>query len=377
MSIWNKVLVGLILLTSVAFFCLGARALKTHQYWRTQVAQHEEELATALDEQAGLVDEIRQLSVDLHEQLVDRGRVWYGCRPQPGPDAAQTGEVVVKVEFPDPHQIAPQTVLSVFDELPVENGGRYLGQFVVVGLADNIDVQLKPSTKMTDAERTRLDQSAKRDGATWSLYEVMPTDNHDALAGLDQEQLKALLPKASVEEYVTDGKLTTLEDVKQRGLRGKVFKVDQTGQIVKKDGLEQEVQAENEKGKYVRQLRDYGVLFRVYELQRTEAIDREKSLTRNVDYITRAHDEAKLQLQYRQKERDQLVIDRDKYFGERDLASAHLKAVQGKLAAIRTAVLETIKTNQAMAGEIARIQREATRIIDEQTRRMARASAGN
>ena len=45
MSIWNKVLIGLILLASIGFFILGARALKTHQYWREQALQLEQELA--------------------------------------------------------------------------------------------------------------------------------------------------------------------------------------------------------------------------------------------------------------------------------------------------------------------------------------------
>jgi len=385
MSIWNKVLTGLILLASVGFFILGARALKTHEYWRKQAKQLEQELATEIETHADLSEQVRQVGLALHEQLVDRGRTWRECRVQPNPQMGQTGEAVVTIEYPVPHQIAPKSVLWIFDDLPVENGGRYLGQFEVVGVGgqDNMVVNLKPSTKMTQPELARLVQSASRASPTWTLYEIMPIDNHASLAGLDLEALKAVLPAESAEEYLTEGQLTTLEAVKQRGLRGKVFKVDANGEIVKRTdlkeiqlkGLEVEVEAENEQGKYVRQLRDYEELFRKSALERTEGIDRERSLTRNNDYVAQTYQDATLQHQYRQKERDQLVADRAKFFGQRDTVAAHLEAVKGKLAAIRAAVADTIKSNRAMAGEIARIQQEATRLIDEQTRRMAQAGA--
>jgi len=436
MSIWNKVFIGLIFLASIGFFILGARALKTHQYWREQALQLEQELAQerdvelvlkegfdspeviareqeldkiggdaaeglkrAKEEMEGMREEakmgLRRVNVALHEELVDRGRVWRDCRPQPAPETARTGQLKVLVEFPSPHQIADKTVLWAFDQLPVDQGGRYLGQFTVDGV-DNTGVVLKPTTRVDAAVLAKLNQSAARNGAAWSLYEVMPRDNHRSLAGLSDDELKAELPEETVDEYVSDGQSTTLEDVKQRGLAGKVFQVDESGQIVKTNGLETEVRAENVEGKYVRQLRDYEGLFRQYHLRLTEGVDRRSTLVRNVLYIdpdrlppgidpaglqppsVAALPDAKLQLQYRQEERDRLAeVERPKCFGQRDAVAAHLKAVQGKLAAIQAALAETIKTVQGMAGEIARIQREATRIIDERTQAMARAPVGN
>ncbi len=380
MNIWNKVLIGLIFFASIAFFILGARALKTHQYWRQQVAQLEETLATEAETYAQLTEQVRQLRIELYEQLVDRGRVWYGCRPQPSPDTQKTGGVVVVVEFPDPHQITPNSVLWVFDELPIENGGRYLGQFTVAGVGGqgNMEVGLQPSVRMSQKDLARLAQSAGRNGATWALYEIMPIDNHESLAELSEDELKAVLPQQTVEEYISDGQLMTLEEVKQRGLAGKVYRIDANEQIVKSDGVPQEVEAENEKGKYVRQLRDYEQSFRQFGLERTALEDKIATTERNVRYITGAHADATLQLRYRQDEHDRLKdTELPKAIRERDLVAAHLKAVEGTLAALQAAIQETIDKNQALAGEIARIQREATRIIDERTRTMAQAGAGN
>ena len=44
MSIWNKVLVGLICVASLALFYLAARTLRTHQYWCDLARQHEDKI---------------------------------------------------------------------------------------------------------------------------------------------------------------------------------------------------------------------------------------------------------------------------------------------------------------------------------------------
>lgn len=386
MNIWNKVLIGLILVASIALFILSARALKTHQHWRSQIAALEEELATELENREAADAEVRQFTVALHKETVDRGRVWRGCRPQVQPATATTGEIVVQTDFPDPNRIEAQTILYVFDEFDIRAGGAYLGQFTVAAVAGR-DLQLRPTKRMSQADLARLQPAATRQDALWALYEIMPVDNHEslALADLGEDLLNAVLPPTSVEEYLADGQLMTLGQMKERGLRGKVFKVDESGEVVERteiddiaaNGLQIEVQGEDEQGKYVRQLRDYEELFRHYTLQWTAGIDRLESAARNLAYVTLARDDAVQQRDFRQREHDSLVEERKEQFTERDLAASHLKAVTDKLTAIQAASQEKRKTNQAMSGEIARIQREATQRIDQETRRMARLDVGN
>jgi hypothetical protein len=210
------------------------------------------------------------------------------------------------------------------------------------------------------------------------LYEIMPIDNHHSLAGLPEDLLRAMLPDGTVDEYILDGQLMTLGEMKQRGLAGNVYRIDANEEIVKVDGEPQEVGAEDEKGKYVRQLRDYEEVFRQHGLDRTILLDRIARTARNVRYIREAHADATRQFQYRQKERDRLKdAELPRAIRERDLVAAHQKVVEGALAALQASIEETIEKNLALAGEIARIQREATRIIDERTRAMAQADAGN
>jgi hypothetical protein len=426
MTVLNKVLIGLIFFASIGMFILGTRALKTHQCWQQKAQGLEKELAWERDKQLVLTEGLdspevaareeelnkiggdaaqgiqqgkqaleemreeaklglRKATLALDEQLVDRGPVWRACRPQAGPETATEGKVLVTVEFPAPHQIQPQTVLWVFDEAGVDQGGRYLGQFVVVGGPPAQELQLQPTVRMTPRELAKLNQSAGRNGATWSLYAIMPSDNHQSLAGLTEDQLKAVLPPETVAEYVTDGQMSTLGDMRQRGLEGNVYRVDANGQIARDDGgLEVPVQGEDEKGKYVRQLRDYEEVFRHAHLVWTEMVDRVNTLTRSVAYLDPkkldpnstqigALQLAQQQETYRQKEKDQLAEDLKTNQAQRDEVVAHLNAVKGTLAALQEAIHTTIARVQGMAGEIAKIQQEATRIIDERTRTMAQA----
>ena len=53
MSIWNKILIGLIIVALLPFFYMAARTLKTHQHWR--------EKAQAFEEQIDKQEELQEL----------------------------------------------------------------------------------------------------------------------------------------------------------------------------------------------------------------------------------------------------------------------------------------------------------------------------
>jgi hypothetical protein len=367
MNIWNKVFVGLIFVVSLVFFFLGARALKTHQHWRDRAAQLDTDLTSAGDELETLVESVRQRTVALHRELADRGRVWYGCRPQ----NVQADSVNVAVGAPLPHQIQPGTVLWAFDQLDIRQGGKYLGQFTVTNVTDQ-QVQMKPTLGLTNREAQRLQQAAAPE-VLWLLCETMPADKHDALAGLSEEELRAVLPENTVEEYLMDGQITTLGEVRQRGLQGKVYQVDQSGEIVRQEGIPVEVTAENERGKFVRQLRDYEELFLQHRLWHTDWIDRRETNRRNLAYIQESDKDLRLQVQYRERERSELLAEKEKTDAELARVAELRQDLDSKLQAMRAAIAQLIETNRAQAGELARIQREATRLIDERTRQMAQA----
>jgi len=338
MSIWNKILIGFIFVASLVFFFFAARTLKTHSAWRQSVVGHEAAIAAA-EEQLDEIMEgesapqgkmgIRQLKLELEEVGRFRPRIWPGCAPR-NVDPA-TGAVTVAVDSPSPHQIAVKTVLYVFDDNDIQQGGRYLGQFVVSDVAEK-QVVLQPGYKMTPAEITRL-QRAK---APWGLYQSLPGDSRELFANWDEATKKAMLPAATLTEYLQDG----------------------------------------QSDKPPRKLRDYDVIFKSCLRQRSEMLAETEAAARDLEYLTAAVKDAEEQRKAYENLVAKLKTELASMQDELKLAAAHNKAVEEKLAQIKAGVEDLINQNRGAAAEIARIQLEATRQIDERTRRMVRAGSG-
>jgi hypothetical protein len=372
MSIWNKVLAGLIFVALVGFCYLAMRTLKTQKYWRELAARAEQKIEALKEENRQLIEGtgegeeyqpgITQLRLDLHKLLVDRGRVWYKCEPKVDP---QTGRVTLTVKLPDPHGITKQTILYAFEAADIDQGnlahsGQYLGEFRVTDVAGQ-EVKLEPSMKI--APGSREFQRLVGSKGPWDLYDIMPVDSHDAFAGLSEADLKKLLPEASVNEFVKDGQKARPDDLDRWGVKGTV--VDQKGQEV--EG--------NVEGTYLRPLRDYGVLFNAYHLQESVLIDLIESAERDKHYMEDAAADAKRQEQFQKDERKQLKAELTKRTGERDVVVAHRKALEAAVAALQTAIAKVISENRTTASQIAEIQMDATRRIDAQLRRMVQSGA--
>jgi len=360
MSIWNKILIGFVFIAAVAFFYLALRTLKTHQHWREKAAAFQERVEELDDENRELVladpeeedaEEtemgIERLRLELFKLLIDRGRVWYNCSPDP-PDA-QTGQVPVKTDLPDPHRISQNTVLYVFEEADVADDGNYLGEFKVTQVADR-QIALAPTAKMPAEDLARL--AASR--GPWTLYEVMPIDTRSVFATLSEEEKEALLPEATVDEYLKDGKPADPDDPEDR---------------VVDDG---------EGGKlYSRMLRDYDVLFENYHLRRSYMADKVAVARRDKQYIDQAYGEALRQKQFRDSEEQSLLAEMAKYGRERDAVIALGKVLSPRVMGMKTAVQRLIESNLATAAQIAKYQFDAARRIDARTRSMVQNGTGS
>jgi len=202
MSIWNKILIGVIIVTSLVFLYMSARMLKTHKYWRDLVRKLEADIRQ--EDQAingELKPAIDQVRAELNQLITDRHRVWYDCNPTVNINR-QTGAVSIKVavEQPSPHGLAEKTMVYAFEQPGIQQKGRFLGEMKVTGVADK-EVTLEPAFKLSPRDADKLAR-AKR---PWTLYDSMPHDNHEIFASLSEEDKKALLPADSVGEYVKNG----------------------------------------------------------------------------------------------------------------------------------------------------------------------------
>lgn len=358
MSIWNKILVGLICLASPFYLYLAARMLKTTENWSGKAARlqmrikqfdkENEQLIEGVVNADGTVEPgIRQLGIELHKLLVDRRRAWFKCVPsiKLGSDDG-TAEITVTIKKPAPHGIAKKTVLQAFEAADTRKKGRYLGEFTVTKSAGK-KVTLVPTKRLTAREINKLEK-ARKAKHSWMLYELMPQDNRDIFASLGDEQKRSFFPASRVSEYLKDGKPAAEDDPQKRVVDGK----------------------------YVRQLIDYGVLFNAEHEKQTLLRDSIEAVTRDKKLAEEA-----LVLGREQTEACKRVIaattkDREKFNLQRDAVDAHLKILQENVAAMQAAVERVFEWNRAMAGQIAKSQLEAARRIDRRTRAMARAESG-
>lgn len=351
MSIWNKILLGLIFVASVAFFYLGARAMKVQTVWRNNIRKFEEAVGKENSHLSGLKGletaakpgetNLRKAAIELHK-LQLHGRIWRDVTRQTvdlvkDAKGKDTINVSLNVPAPAPHQISQGMVCYLFDKKNFEEGGRYLGEFSAVAVADK-QVQLQPTKKFSDREINAL----KNSQGPWFLFEAMPVDDHEIFQ--DYEGLDKLIPASTLNEYVQDGKPTDPNN--------------------------------KESAKFERKLRDYEVLFQVYHKKWSVWTDSMEAIKRDRAFVETALADAKEQVDQRDKEIVQTKAELTDETRKRNAVAKHLKSVETKLVEVNAAIRALDKSNRAMAAEIARIQLEATRRIDAQSRKMAQYGTG-
>ena len=342
MNIWNKVLLSFILVASLAFMYLAVKDLKLHRKWgeeaKTYLGTEGEpgSIETELKLQDKLINGvtdgepgIRQLSVEVNKLMLERGRAWFNCQPtgfsQNPPFSQDQPGFAVKTSLPDPHGITAKSVVYVFEQKAAGQGGSYLGQFAVVGVADQAVapqmVQLQPSRQLSPQEIQRAMTSQQTPNMLWAMFETLPVDDPDAFQGLTEEQVRTL-PAGVVAEYIDN--------------------------------------AQEHK------LRDYEIYFREAHRLRSQTADMLAAATRDKQYLDEANADAKLQEQFRGKEFDDLKVESAGVHREAEAVIVHRDNLRGKVNAMRTAITETIQENNDLAGEIAKRQLDASRKIDEQ-----------
>jgi hypothetical protein len=348
MSIWNKILVWFVGVAALAFFYLGARTLQTHAYWKKTAQKFEQAIAKVNADNKRLVDGdpaagqmgIRQVNIELDKVLMDRRRVWTNCEAKARVGQNGSAEVNVSIDKPDPSGIAENTVLYAFEETPVEKHGRYLGEFKVMKAAGK-DVTLAPTSLLNARELDRL-AVAKQ---PWVLYEIMPRDNHEAIARLSDDQKKVMLPAETLQEYVKEGQPADKDDPADRVVDGK----------------------------YVRPLRDYQVVFDNDIEARTVMDQRLKAVAQDIALVKDAVDQAQKQEESCKVDIAAVGEELAKITRERTLVADVSKAITTKLAETQTEISKLLEKNQAMAGRIAQQQLEAAERIDQRTRAMAQS----
>lgn len=346
MNIYGKVLIGVILVAGLGMFYLATRNLKAHQEQMSRAQQIQQQLESVQAENEILreggslagqdIPGIRKLRVGLNGLLVDRGRVWSGAqRDQVDPQTGSVGVTVPKADPNSPLTVQDKMVLYLFEDI---QGGVYLGEFKVEGVAD-AQVQLTPTMSLSPRQVQRIVGSQ----ATWSLYERMPADRHTLFAGMDQAALANWMPNvppAVLEQYVRDGQEARPDDPPDRV----------------------------EDGKYVRPLHDYAVGFRELHRHISELNDEIEAAKIDMAFAEATRDNTTRQIELRQAEIDQkLQPELAEVHAERDMIKAHHEALVARLAAVEAEIDQRLADTKKLAEEWTAMQLDAARQIDERT----------
>jgi len=167
---------------------------------------------------------------ELNRLLVERGRVWRGAAVGPiagkevsleltaglaGLPAAAPGAEPAAPAAASNLGLSQESIVQVFGERTDERGTIpfvYLGEFVVSS-ANGSAIKLKPTANLTPEQNAAI---ASGNFPTWSIYELMPLDSHNAFAAAaSKEEENAIFGRMDPQEVATllgiDSSLATAE----------------------------------------------------------------------------------------------------------------------------------------------------------------------
>jgi hypothetical protein len=366
MSIWNKVLLGLLAIATLVFFHAALRTVKTFKYWSELAHSYEQKLKQVredvvqlrtADHEHPLPDTtfgVQQLRFDLSRMVSNRGRIWSNCQVKKVQaekvNGVETGRAEVNISSDDPG-ITNKMLLYAFEEGDEPTSIKYLGEFAVKAINGSNDVGLVSTAQLTKLQEANLAHSK----TPWVLYEIMPADQHELFASLNDEQRKKFFPDP-------DPGLNKAQQAQwkeQKWWLPPEFLAD--GQVVN--------------GKpYERKLTDYLEIMRICEVERTLYDDRRNALERDATYLKTAEEDSKQQLVFADRQKAQALKERNWEYKQRDATAAYYADLQKMLNFNQVVVKAAISANAEAARQIAKIQKEAAEEIDRRTGSMARYS---
>jgi hypothetical protein len=284
---------------------------------------------------------IRELEHQLQLRTRVRGRVWRGT----GPTAMdqETGIISVAVPQPAPHGIPQNNVIHIFEQGSPTEGRQYLGEFRVVESLEG-GIRIEPTFTLDERQLERLQTSS----GPWVLHETMPVDEHGLLADLGDEQLRELLPEATLEEYLRHGGERTADDDQWH-----VAAYDDADQLL---GPETAAETDPVFYRYYRPLRDYDFLFQELARDQTLTLADINSVQQDIQQLNLAYQGAQQMQAFRTDEIEKLNFDLSGVTKDRQAIEQHLARLERQVHVAENLLQETIRENAARAQELAELQ---------------------
>ncbi|MDO4551875.1 MAG: hypothetical protein Q4C96_11580 [Planctomycetia bacterium] len=217
MHLLNKIFIWLIFIALLPAFYFGARTLKVHSVWRQlyneRTAELQKEKMDNYIIKHGEGDpsdpkskpSLGRLETTLRRLQTFRGlAAWFDCPVE----VDNSGNARLVIEDVNENAIPPGTRVYAFEVTNEEAVGKYMGMFTVEDVAQG-EVVLSADPSRFSYPRIR--NMITRSNANWTIYTVMPTDEHDVFNIMNDEEredfLTRMIPKADLEYYLNDGKV--------------------------------------------------------------------------------------------------------------------------------------------------------------------------
>jgi len=310
MSIWNKVLVGLNIVVGLAMLFFAARALKARSYWGESITLHEQAIAA--------IDKDKQLLIE-------------GSEAEGKPGIRQLKQEV--------------------ERMVVGRGRVWRNSQPKVVQAGGATVVTQLPAPHKDAVKTQLfvfeEPAGQGTGAYLGEFAVVAVADR-------QWQLQPVRP-------MTEAELARLQ--KSRGPWSMY-------EVMPGEPIEPPAGAQPKPDQAV----DYQILFTDFYRQRAELKDRTTVTTDDAQTVEASEAGARQHLDLLHKDIASTKDEIKAMQAEHKLVAEHRAALEAKLDELKDAVAKTDQSNRATASELARLQLEAIRRIDERTSKVAQAA---
>jgi hypothetical protein len=423
------ILMFFLMAAALVFFYFSARVLKLRKNYQDEIKAYQNQLDLVKNGVPNGRKGTSQLEVERNDlrrevakALAERGRVWDDAgRAKP---ANIDGTIYASFENPAVG-IEPKMVLFVFDKSKKEEGGQYLGEFVVTKVGPEAkDVELKPVASLVQRELNAIGTSK----GPWTLFEIMPMDNHTLFAEYDPNNLSTLLKWGPVptdepqkaeydksvarvlSQYKHDNKAADKDDppdtiwvkvvllkpwkadepaaaapAKDNAAGGNpapaadVAKAAQNQQFqspepiylpedvatkLVADGLAKLDNSDPATSRiYQRPLRDYARLFRDAYVVRNRLFTRSADLAAQTALVEDAKTKITEDVEDAKKMRTGLKADLAKFKDELVVATSFSDAIQAKYEATRAELSQLFRGNLQLAAQLATVQQQLTDAI--------------
>jgi hypothetical protein len=292
----------------------------------------------------------------LQDQARQRGRVWRGVMPA-GPVDARTSRVPVQIQ-PQPHGLEQDAIVSVFEQgepnaANPAQGAQYLGDFRVVEVRPD-GVTLEAVIKLDKFTGPRVAGSK----GPWALYETLPADRHELFAGMTEEQLRQLIPAASVDEYIRHGQKVEKPNAGD-AFNPNIAMLDEQSRRVGPDNAEAAVT-----WLYERQLRDYAFLFAAENRRLVELVAQKSSLQEDLRKLAAANKVAEKFSAMRTDEKQALAGDKAHLDADRAAVEALLATIDRQLANAQRMLAEGLQRNSQLVAQLTNEQMQMLEQVD-------------